>query len=90
MGKIQAVDFERSGVGRGIKIAALVLILTAAAMTTDHVFFVSPSAKTVAPATPIAAATATASVTEPALDGFALPANLRPTAADVAAPAPSF
>jgi hypothetical protein len=86
MATIKAVDFERCGITRGIKTAALVLVLTAGAVAADHVFFGAPDAKRAA-VTAVQAAT----VAPAATDGFALPENLRhPTAADVAGPAPTF
>ena len=86
MGTIKAVDFERSGISKGMKVAALVLMLTAAALATDHVGF-TPSARPVS--APIAAAQA--AYTAGAVDGFALPAELRhPTSADAATQPESF
>jgi len=86
MATIHKADFEHSGIGRGIKVAALVLILTAAALTTDHKFFAGPTAP--AAASPVTATVATAGTA--ALDGFALPESLRPTAADVTTGTPTF
>ena len=85
MATIKKVDFERSGVGLGMKIAALVLMLTAAALATENVVFVAPS--TTATAAPVARP---ATVTPGALDGFALPESLKPTAGDVSPAAPTF
>jgi hypothetical protein len=86
MATIKAVDFERSGIGKGIKTAALVLALTAGAVVADHVFF-TPSEKPAASPMTVQAAP----VNAPAPDGFALPEHLRrPTAADEAAPPPTF
>jgi len=78
MATIKALDLERSGVGRGIKAAALVLVLTAVALTADHVLFVAPSAQPAAASITVKATT----VTTAATDGFALPEHLRPTPAD--------
>jgi hypothetical protein len=85
MATIKTVDFERSRVGLGMKIAALALMLTAAALVTENVAFVGPSGP--ATAAPVDRA---AAATPGALDGFALPENLKPTAADVAPQAPTF
>jgi len=84
MATIKAVDFERCGIARGIKTAAFVLVLTAGALAADHVFFVAPSAK------PAVTAVQAATVAPAATDGFTLPDNLRPTAADAVAEAPTF
>jgi hypothetical protein len=85
MATIKAVDFERCGIARGIKTAAFVLVLTAGALAADHVFFVAPKASPAA-VTEVQAAT----VAPTATDGFKLPDNLRPTAADSATQAPTF
>jgi hypothetical protein len=85
MGTVKSVDFERSCLGKGIKVAALVLILAAAALATDHVVFFGSSAPAAA-----AAPSSAAPVAEPTLDGFALPDHLRPTQADVGENPPSF
>ena len=87
MGTIKSVDFERSGVGKGIKIAAFVLILTAAALVTDHMGIVENGTRqAVAQTKPVGAPVATTA----AIDGFALPEHLKPTTADAGDPAPSF
>ena len=85
MATVKKVDFERSGFGRTIKITALVLILAAGALATDHLVFVGAS-------TPAAAASVAKAetVTPGALDGFALPENLKPTAADAVTGSPTF
>jgi hypothetical protein len=85
MGTIK-VDFERSGVGRGIKIAAFVLILTAAALITDHMGVTHAPRQAVAQTAP-AKPEASPAV---AVDGFAVPDHLRPTQADVQENAPGF
>ena len=86
MATIRAVDFERCRLVRGIKTAALVLVLTAGAVITDRVFFFEPDAHPAA--APITKAEPPAST---ALDGFALPEHLRrPTTADVVTEAPTF
>ena len=85
MATIKKVDFERSGLGLGMKIAALVFMLTAAALVTENVVLVGPS--THAAAAPVVTQTAAAPA---ALDGFALPENLKPTAADAVSQAPTF
>jgi hypothetical protein len=85
MGTVKTVDFERSGLGKGIKAAALVLILAAAALTTDHVVFTRGTQPAAAPMAAQAAVPLPA-----AIDGFALPDNLRPTQADVVENAPTF
>ena len=80
------VDFERTRIGLGMKIAALALMLTAAALVTENVVFVGPSAP--ATAAPVTASMAAAPA---AADGFALPESLRhPTAGDATEAAPSF
>lgn len=86
MAMFKAVDFERSGISRGIKTAAFVLVLTAAALAADHMFFAAPSTKPAA--SPMAVQAATVTTATP--DGFALPENLKPTAADAIEPAPTF
>ena len=87
MATIKAVNFERSRIGRGIKIAALVLVLTAGALTADHVFFVAPSAQPTAAPITVKATTVTTAATV----GFALPDSIRPTTADaVAEQAPTY
>ena len=86
MATIKAVDFERCGIAKGIKTAVLVLVLTAGAVTADHMFFVAPSAKSASSSMAVQAAT----VNTPTPDGFALPENLKPTAADAADQAPTF
>ena len=78
-----AEEFERSYAGRGIKTAALVLILGSVALLADHAFFFAPPARTAAEPVRVSVSTA-------AIDGFALPDNMHPTAADVTAPPPSF
>ena len=85
METVKTVDFEQSGLSKGMKVAALTLMLTAAALMTDHVAF-APSARPVAAPSTVEAVTTTA-----ALDGFALPAELQhPTTADVDTPPPGF
>ena len=83
MASKQADEFERSLAGRGIKTVALVLILGSVALMADHAFFFAPPART-------AAEPVRAVESRIATDGFALPDNLHPTAADVTAPAPTF
>ena len=84
-GTVRSVDFERSGLGKGIKVAALVMILAAAALMTDHMVFTGGARPEAAPMA------AQAAVATPAAgDGFALPDNLRPTQADVVENAPTF
>jgi hypothetical protein len=84
MGTVKSVDFERSCLGKGLKVTALVMILAAAALATDHVVFFGSS-------TPAAAAApASAAPVAASLEGFALPDNLRPTQADVVENAPTF
>jgi len=77
------VPFEKPRFSSGIKAIALVIGLTAIALVADHAFFVAPHAQ--ARSSSAAAYEAPVSV-----DGFALPQNLRPTAADVEAPPASF
>ncbi len=78
MATIKSVDFERSRAGRGIKTAAVVLVLMAGALAADQVFFASPSAHATAAPVTVSAAPVAAST-----DGFALPESLRhPTATD--------
>jgi len=79
----QADEFERSYAGRGIKTVALVLILGSVALMADHAFFVAPHARPAAEPVRVTASSV-------ATDGFALPDNMHPTAADVTAPAPTF
>ena len=86
MATIRSVDFERSGIGKGIKIAGVLLVLAASALTADHLFFGAPRAH---PAATVVAVKAEAPATA-APDGFALPENLRPTATDAADTAPTF
>jgi hypothetical protein len=86
MATIRAVDFERSGITRGIKTALFVLVLTAGAVAADHMFFVAPSTKPAA--SPMAVQAATVNTATP--DGFALPENLKPTAADAIEQPPTF
>ena len=85
MGTVKSVDFERSCLGKGIKVAALVMILAAAALTTDHMVFTRGAQPADAPM-----AVQAAVVVPAAIDGFALPDNLRPTQADVVENAPTF
>jgi hypothetical protein len=85
MGTVKSVDFERSCLGKGIKIAALVMILAAAALATDHVVFLGSSAPAAA-----AAPASAAAPPEPTLDGFVLPDHLRPTQAHVGENPPTF
>ena len=86
MTTFKAVDFERCRLVRGIKTAALVLVLTAGAVTVDRLFFFDPAARpAAAPVTAKAELPATA-----ATDVFALPEHLRPNAADVVAETPTF
>jgi hypothetical protein len=86
MATIRSVDFERSGIGKGIKVAGLLLVLAASALTADHLFFGAPRAN---PAAAVVAVKAEAPATAEH-SGFALPENLRPTASDAADSAPTF
>ena len=79
------VPFEKSRLSSGIKAIALIMALTAVALIADHAYFVAPHAEAYART----AATAPAPVTTQ-VDGFALPANLKPHAGDVEAPPPTF
>ncbi|MFO1303317.1 MAG: hypothetical protein U1F54_06265 [Burkholderiales bacterium] len=76
-------SFERTTTGHGLKTVALVLILGSMAVMADHAFFVAPHAQP--KAEPVRMSQASV-----AIDGFALPANLHPTAADVDATTPTF
>jgi len=78
------IPSESGRVAKGIRTAALVIILGAVALMADHTFFVAPHARAAAEAP---SPERPASV---AIDGFTLPDNLRPTAADVTTPAPTF
>ncbi len=83
MATIESEAFERSTAGRGLKALALVLILGSVAVMADHAFFVAPHAM------PKAEPVRTSQASVP-IDGFALPDNLRPTAADAGTQAPTF
>ncbi len=83
MATSKADEFEATRVARGIKTAAFVLILGSVALMADQMFFVAPRAPPAAAPVPVASAPV-------AGDGFALPDNLRPTAADAVASAPTF
>ena len=86
MATIHAVDFERTGMAKGIKIASFVLILTAAALVTDHMGIVKNGPKQAVAQT----ASVQAVPALPAVDGFALPADLKPTQADLHEEAPTY
>jgi hypothetical protein len=80
------VPFDKPRVTTGAKAIAIVIALTVIALVADHAYFVGPHGQ--------AHAAATISPSEVPItvqvDGFALPENLRPTAADVSAPPASF
>jgi hypothetical protein len=78
--------FEPRRFASGVKTASVIVILGAVALMADHAFFVTPHVRTPA-ALAAPAATSTAPV---AVNGFALPDNLRPTAADAASAPASF
>ncbi|MFO1311173.1 MAG: hypothetical protein U1F41_03810 [Burkholderiales bacterium] len=83
MATIESEAFERSTAGRGLKTVALVLILGSVAVMADHAFFVAPHAQPKAEPARMAQ-------TGVAIDGFALPDHLHPTAADVDNATPTF
>ena len=85
MATIRSEAFEDTGTARGIKAAAFVLILGSVALAADHLLFTAghPDPAIVVPAAAIGGAAT-------AVDGFALPESLRPTAADASDPTPTF
>jgi len=90
MATIKRVDFERTGVARGMKIAAFVLVLTAAALVTDHMGIVAHGASHAVAQTAPGKADVAPTESMGAMQGFALPESLRPTQADVHEGAPTF
>jgi hypothetical protein len=80
----KVVPFGKSRVPPGVKAIVVILAMTAVALVADHAYFVAPHAQA-----SVAAAESQSPVTVQ-VDGFALPDSLRPTAADVGAPPPSF
>jgi len=78
------VPFEKSRISSGIKAIAIVMALTAVALIADHAYFVAPHAEAYARVS-AAPTPVTAQV-----DGFALPANLKPHEGDVEAPPSTF
>jgi len=78
-------EFERTGAARGIKAAAVVLILGSVALAADRLLFVPAQPRLDAP---VAAAPAPA--VAPTADGFALPEHLRHPTADATAAASTF
>ena len=83
MDSSKIVEFQRARVPAGLKALALVVVLGTIALAADHTFFIAPhTAQATAPAPLIA--------TPAQHDGFALPADMHPTQADVGPPPPSL
>ena len=83
MEKPNTAPYDRTRIVSGIKTAALIVILGAVAVAADHAFFIAPYSRMPAEAAPPVAVAAP-------VEGYALPDNLRPTAADVGPAPPSF
>ncbi len=78
---------ESTGFTSGVKTAVFVVVLGTLAAVADHAYFVAPHADT----RPTVGGAPAAAVAEPTAPSFALPPELHPTQADVAAaPAPTF
>jgi hypothetical protein len=80
------VPFEKTRLSAGVKAIAVVIALTSIALVADHAYFVAPHAHAHA-AVP---ATQSEMPITVQVDGFLLPEILKPTAADVTSPAPTF
>ena len=78
--------YKRSRFQSGLKTAVFVIVLGLVAVLADRAYFVSPHARASAATMPPAAE----QPVSVQMEGFALPENLKPTAADVGTPAPSF
>lgn len=77
---------ENSGFASGVKTAVFVVVLGTIAAVADHAFFVAPHAAT----RPVIVDAQPAAVANASTDGYALPPEMHPTAADVPTPPPTF
>ena len=80
------VPFEKTRFSAGVRAIVVVIALTGIALVADHAYFVAPHAQA---RTAIAAKQFEMPVSVQ-IDGFLLPENLKPTAADVPSPAQTF
>jgi len=77
---------KRTRFHSGVKTAVFIIVLGLVAVLADRAYFVSPRARARTATMPPAAELPVSVQSE----GFALPENLKPTAADVETPPPSF
>jgi hypothetical protein len=83
MDSSKVVNFQRGRIPAGLKALVIVIALGTIALVADHSFFIAPHT---AQATSVPLYLPANMQT----DGFALPADMHPTQADVGTPPPSF